>query len=140
MSTARAPAGDRLHVQMLVPVLPLSGSVVQAFAVVAQSLPYSADVHKLPFALPAGLSAVVAPPPTELVSPVADALDHVRYYPGPTIDTKTLVGDATRILSCGVHTTIWASMSCKSASGGRCAGRIGRNCRCSGGRFAAGLA
>ena len=96
-------AGDRLRVQMLVPVLPVGGSVVPAFAVVAQSLPYSADVHKLPFALPAGLSAVVAPPPTELVAPVADALTNVRYYPGPTIDTKTLVGGRAYIVVWSPH-------------------------------------
>ena len=96
-------AGDRIRVQMLVPVLPVGGAVVPAFAVVAQSLPYSADVHKLPFALPAGLSAVVAPPPTELVAPVADALTNVRYYPGPTIDTKTLVGGRAYIVVWSPH-------------------------------------
>jgi hypothetical protein len=86
-----------------VPVLPVGGAVVPAFAVVAQSLPYSADVHKLPFVLPAGLSAVVAPPPTELVAPVADALTNVRYYPGPTIDTKTLVGGRAYIVVWSPH-------------------------------------
>ncbi len=96
-------AGDRIRVQMLVPVLPVGGAVVPAFAVVAQSLPYSADVHKLPFTLPAGLSAVVAPPPTELVTPVADALTNVRYYPGPTIDTKTLVGGRAYIVVWSPH-------------------------------------
>lgn len=96
-------AGDRIRVQMLVPVLPIGGAVVPAFAVVAQSLPYSADVHKLPFVLPAGLSAVVAPPPTELVAPVADALTNVRYYPGPTIDTKTLVGGRAYIVVWSPH-------------------------------------
>jgi len=60
--------------------------------VVAQSLPYNADVQKLPFKLPAGLSAVVAPPPSELVAPVSDILTRVRFYPGPIVDTKTLVG------------------------------------------------
>jgi hypothetical protein len=100
---ANCRAGDRIRVQMLVPVLPLGGAVVPAFAVVAQSLPYSADVHKLPFVLPAGLSAVVAPPPTELVAPVADALTHVRYYPGPTIDTKTLVGGRAYIVVWSPH-------------------------------------
>ena len=96
-------AGDRIRVQMLVPVLPVGGAVVPAFAVVAQSLPYSADVHKLPFTLPAGLSAVVAPPPTELVTPIADALTNVRYYPGPTIDTKTLVGGRAYIVVWSPH-------------------------------------
>jgi hypothetical protein len=96
-------AGDRIRVQMLVPVLPVGGAVVPAFAVVAQSLPYSADVHKLPFTLPAGLSAVVAPPPTELVTPIADALTSVRYYPGPTIDTKTLVGGRAYIVVWSPH-------------------------------------
>jgi hypothetical protein len=96
-------AGDRIRAQMLVPVLPVGGAAVPAFAVVAQSLPYSADVHKLPFCLPAGLSAVVAPPPTELVAPVADALTNVRYYPGPTIDTKTLVGGRAYIVVWSPH-------------------------------------
>ena len=66
---------------MLVPVLPMGGAVVPAFAVIAQSLPYSADVQKLPLALPAGYSAVVAPPPSELVTAVRDLLTHVDYYP-----------------------------------------------------------
>ena len=96
-------AGERLRAQMLVPVLPLGGSVVPAFAVVAQSLPYSADTQKLPFALPAGFSAVVAPPPSELVTPVVDALTRVRYYPGPLIDTKTLVGGRAYIVVWSPH-------------------------------------
>ncbi len=57
----------------------------------AQSLPYSADVHKLPFELPAGYSAVVAPPPGDLVAPLQDRLTGAHYYPGPVIDTRTLV-------------------------------------------------
>jgi hypothetical protein len=56
-----------------------------AFAIVAQSLPYSADVHKLPFALPAGYSAVVAAPPTQLAA-VEDPLTQVSYYLGPLIE------------------------------------------------------
>lgn len=96
-------AGERLRVQMLVPVLPLGGSVVPAFAVVAQSLPYSADTQKLPFTLPAGFSTVVAPPPTELVTPAADALTRVHYYPGPLIDTKTLVGGRAYIVVWSPH-------------------------------------
>lgn len=85
-------AGERLRVQMYVPVLPLGGAVVPAFALVAQSLPYSADARKLPIELPAGYSAVVAAPPVDLTRPVEDLLTHVRYYPGPVIDTRTLVG------------------------------------------------
>lgn len=85
-------AGDRLRVQMLMPVLPNGRAVAPAFAVVAQSLPYSADVRKLPFELPAGYSAVVAPPPGELMTPLQDVLTRVHYYPGPVIDTRTLVG------------------------------------------------
>ena len=100
---AECRAGERLRVQMLVPVLPLGGSVVPAFAVVAQSLPYSADLQKLPFPLPAGFSAVVAPPPTDLVAPIADALTRVRYYPGPVIDTKTLVGGRAYIVVWSPH-------------------------------------
>ena len=67
-------AGERLRVQLFVPVLPLGGSVVPGFAVVAQSLPYSADAQ-LPIELPAGFSAVVAPPPTELLLPVQGCAD-----------------------------------------------------------------
>ncbi len=90
--SAECVAGERLRVQMYVPVLPLGGAVVPAFAIVAQSLPYSADVRRLPIDLPAGFSAVVAPPPSDLVHPVEDILTRVRYYPGPVIDTRTLVG------------------------------------------------
>lgn len=91
-------AGERLRVQMFVPVLPLGGSVVPAFAVVAQSLPYSADLQKLPLELPGGYSAVVAPPPGELLTPISDMLTRVRYYPGPLIDTRTLVGGRCYII------------------------------------------
>jgi hypothetical protein len=90
--SADCRAGERLRVQMLAPVLPTGGGLAPAFAVVAQSLPYSADVRKLPFELPAGFSAVVAPPPSELMTPVQDLLTGARYYPGPSIDTRTLVG------------------------------------------------
>ncbi len=89
---ADCQAGERLRLQLLVPVLPAGGTVAPAIALVAQSLPYSADVHKLPFSLPAGYSAVVAPPPTDLVAPVRDMLTRASYYPGPVIDTRTLVG------------------------------------------------
>lgn len=100
---AECRAGERLRVQMFVPVLPLGGSVVPAFAVVAQSLPYSADLQKLPLDLPAGYSAVVAPPPSELLTPVKDMLTRVRYYPGPLIDTRTLVGGHCYILVWSPH-------------------------------------
>jgi len=100
---AECRAGERLRVQMFVPVLPLGGSVVPTFAVVAQSLPYSADLQKLPLELPAGYSAVVAPPPSELLTPVKDMLTRVRYYPGPMIDTRTLVGGHCYILVWSPH-------------------------------------
>ncbi|MCB0066209.1 MAG: hypothetical protein KDD77_03605 [Caldilineaceae bacterium] len=101
--SAECRGGDLIRMQMLVPVLPLGGSVVPAFAVVAQSLPYKADIQKLPFTLPAGFSAVVAPPPTELVSPVKDALTRAHYYPGPTIDTRTLVGGRVYLVVWSPH-------------------------------------
>jgi len=101
--SAECRAGERLRVQMFVPVLPLGGSVVPAFAIVAQSLPYSADVQKLPLELPAGYSAVVAPPPGELLTPVSDMLTRVRYYPGPLIDTRTLVGGRCYIIVWSPH-------------------------------------
>lgn len=90
--SADCRAGERLRVQMLAPVLPQGGALAPAFAVVAQSLPYSADVRKLPFTLPAGFSAVVAPPPGELLAPAQDLLTGARYFPGPLVDTRTLVG------------------------------------------------
>jgi hypothetical protein len=101
--SADCRAGERLRAQMFVPVLPLGGSVVPAFAVVAQSLPYSADIQKLPIELPAGYSAVVAPPPGELHTPVSDMLTRVRYYPGPLIDTRTLVGGRCYIIVWSPH-------------------------------------
>lgn len=85
-------AGDRLRAQMFVPVLPQSGAVMPALAIVAQSLPYSADVQQVPLDLPQGYSAIVALPPSELLHPVQDVLTRVQYYPGPLIDTRTLVG------------------------------------------------
>ena len=100
---AECRAGERLRVQMLVPMLPVSGAVVPAFAVVAQSLPYSADMQKLPFATPAGFSAVVATPPAQLTAPARDVLTRVRYYPGPTIDTRTLVGGRAYIVVWSPH-------------------------------------
>lgn len=85
-------AGERLRAQLFVPVLPRGGSALPTFAVVARSLPYSADTHKAPLELPQGYSSIVAPPPTELLQPVRDLLTRVHYYPGPLIDTRTLVG------------------------------------------------
>lgn len=86
-------AGERLRVQMLTPQLPAGGAVTPAMAVIAQSLPYDGgEEGKLPFALPAGYSAVVSSPPRALISPVRDMLTRVSYYPGPMIDTQTLVG------------------------------------------------
>jgi hypothetical protein len=84
-------AGERLRVQMLTPVLPSGRGLAPAVALVAQSLPYSADTHRLPVALPAGFSAVVAPPLSELRDLAKDPLTAARTYPGPAIDTRTLV-------------------------------------------------
>ena len=89
--SADCHAGGRLRAQALVPVLPLGSGLAPAFAVVAQSLPYSADIQKLPLALPAGYSAVVAQPPLQLEAPAEDRLTRAKYYPGPVIDTRTLV-------------------------------------------------
>jgi len=85
-------AGERLRVQLLTPVLPGGGALTPAMAVIAQSLPYTGEEAKLPFALPAGYSALLVSPPRELLSPVRDLLTRVRYYPGPVVDTRTLVG------------------------------------------------
>ena len=85
-------AGDRLRVQLLTPVLPGGGAVAPAMAVIAQSLPYGGEAVNLPFALPAGYSAVAVSPLRRLLAPVRDLLTRVSYYPGPVIDTRTLVG------------------------------------------------
>jgi hypothetical protein len=85
-------AGERLRVQVMTPVLPIGGSVSPAVAVIAQSLPYDADEGELPFPLPAGYSAVVASPPRSLLAPVRDLLTRAKFYPGPVVDTRTLVG------------------------------------------------
>jgi hypothetical protein len=85
-------AGERLRVQLLTPVLPGGGALTPAMAVIAQSLPYTGEEAKLPFPLPAGYSALLVSPPRELLSPVRDLLTRVRYYPGPVVDTRTLVG------------------------------------------------
>jgi hypothetical protein len=90
--SAKCRAGERLRVQMLAPILANGKAVTPAFAVIAQSLPYSADVRRLPLELPAGYSAVVAAPPAAFVTPVRDVLTRVNYYPGPLVDTRTLVG------------------------------------------------
>lgn len=101
--SAECVAGEQIRVQMFVPVLPQGGAVVPAFAIVAQSLPYSADVRKLPLELPGGFSAVVAPPPSDLVQPVEDILTRVLYYPGPIVDTRTLVGGRCYIVVWSPH-------------------------------------
>ena len=101
--SAECYAGERLRIQSFVPVLPMGGAVVPACAIIAQSLPYSADVTKLPFDLPTGYSAVVAPSPSALNVPIQDPLTKVRYYPGPLIDTRTLVSGRYYILVWSPH-------------------------------------
>jgi hypothetical protein len=96
--SANCHAGGRLRAQSLIPVLPMGGGLAPAFAVVAQSLPYSADVHKLPLKLPGGYSAVVAKPPVELIVPIQDRLTKAEYYPGPVVDTRTLVSGRCYII------------------------------------------
>lgn len=85
-------AGERLRGQMLAPVLPRGGGIAPAFAIIGQSLPYSADVQRLPVELPQGYSAIVAQPPAQLLQPMQDMLTRFHYYPGPVLDTRTLVG------------------------------------------------
>lgn len=96
--SAVAHAGGRLCAQSLIPVLSMGGGIAPAFAVVAQSLPYSADRQKIPLALPAGYSAVMAQPPLELGAPVEDRLTGAQYYPGPVVDTRTLVSGRSYIV------------------------------------------
>ncbi|RME58295.1 MAG: hypothetical protein D6790_12185 [Caldilineae bacterium] len=90
--SANCHAGERLRAQTFVPVLPRGGSVTPAIAVVAQGLPYTADAQALPVDLPKGYGAIVVHPPSVLHQPVQDLLTRVQYYPGPLVDTRTLVG------------------------------------------------
>ncbi len=99
--SAECRAGERLRTQMYVPVLPRGGAVVPAFALVAQSLPYSADVHNLPVDLPHGFSAIVAPPPSELLQPVQDVLTARALLPRPA-HRHTYIGGWS-LLSGGVE-------------------------------------
>lgn len=89
---ADCSAGERLRAQLLVPVLTRGATAVPAFALIGQSLPYSADAQQLPIDLPKGYSAIIAPSPSKLLHPIEDLLTRARYYPGPVIDTRTLVG------------------------------------------------
>lgn len=88
---AECRAGERLRVQMVYPVLKEGRAIQARFAIVAQSLPYSADLQELPINLPAGFRAVVSPKMSELAAPVTDVLTRASYYPGPIIDTRVLV-------------------------------------------------
>lgn len=85
-------AGERLRVQVLTPVLPGGGAVTPAVAVVAQSLPYANRELHLPLALPKGYSAVAMDPPNRLLTPMRDLLTRACYFPGPVLETHTLVG------------------------------------------------
>ncbi len=91
-------AGERLRVQTLVPVLARGKTALPAVALVGQGLPYSTNAQKLPIELPQGYSAIVAPAPSQLTQPVEDILTRARYYPGPVIDTRTLVGGTCYLL------------------------------------------
>ncbi|MEM7128786.1 MAG: hypothetical protein AAF702_20805 [Chloroflexota bacterium] len=86
-------AGARLRVQMIYPLLKRGRTAQARFAVIAQSLPYSADQDALPIPLPAGFRAVVAPQMSDwTISPHVDMLTAAEYYLGPVIDTQVLVG------------------------------------------------
>lgn len=91
-------AGARLRTQLFVPQLGRSGAAIPNFAIVAQSLPYSADIDALPMEVPAGFSAVIAPPMGGLDEPITDLLTQVQYYAGSVIDTQTLVGGRAYIV------------------------------------------
>lgn len=89
--SAACSAGERLRLQMLTPALPAGGAVSPSVALVGRSLPYSADVERLPFPVPAGFSAIVAAAPQELSASFRDWATQTRYYAGPGVDTRMLV-------------------------------------------------
>jgi len=96
--SANCRAGARLRAQLFIPQLGSGRATVPNFAIVAQSLPYSADIHKLPIEVPAGFSAVVAPPMGQLGTPVTDLLTQVKYNAGSSLDTQTIVGGRAYII------------------------------------------
>lgn len=91
-------AGERLRVQMVYPILEKERTAEARFAVIGQSLPYSADIQDLPLQLPTGFRAVVAPQMNEWRAPVTDILTRASYYPGPIIDTRVLVSGRCYIM------------------------------------------
>lgn len=95
---AECRAGERLRAQLVYPMLNEGRAVEARFAIVAQSLPYSADMDQLPIPIPAGFRAVVSPRMSELIAPVTDALTRAAYCPGPIIDTRVLVSGRCYIL------------------------------------------
>lgn len=100
---AACQAGERLAGQILTPLDRQGEGIAPAMALVAQSLPYSADAHRLPFPLPAGFSVVVAAPPVEPSSPRRDPLTAAHYLPGPAIKTRTLVSGRGYIVVWNPH-------------------------------------
>ena len=95
---ADCAAGERLRVQVMVPVLKHGGALAPAVAVVAPGLPYQGEIPNLPIKLPAGCASLIAMPPTVLMAPMKDMLTRATYYPGPVIDSRTLVGGRCYIL------------------------------------------
>ena len=101
---AECRAGERLRVQAWTPLLARGAMVTPAVAVVAQGMPNAAAVPSavgapsvmpsvmLPVKLPAGYGVVAQMPPKTLLDPVTDRATGARFFAGPTIDTRTLVG------------------------------------------------
>lgn len=89
---ADCPAGQRVRVQALAPVLQNGRALTPAVAVMAQGLRTGAVDVDLPVTLPAGYTAVALAPPAKLENLQKDWWVGASFFNGPVIDDRTLVG------------------------------------------------
>lgn len=92
------PAGQRLRIQVLAPVLQSGRALTPAVALLAHGLPDAAPDTPLPVSVPAGYVARSLPPPDRLREPMVDWWTRARYFAGPVIDERTLVGGRSYIV------------------------------------------
>lgn len=86
------PAGQRLRVQVLAPILQSGRALSPAVAVLAQGVRSEPGDVALPLTPPAGYAVITVEPPARLTAPLVDRWTGARFYAGPLIDQRTLVG------------------------------------------------
>lgn len=86
------PAGQRLRVQVLAPILQAGRALSPAVALLAHGVRSGVGQLTLPLNLPGGYAAVAVEPPAKLTLPQVDRWTGARFYAGPLIDERTLVG------------------------------------------------